>query len=197
MDFHTVDNWSQNKLDRATSSRMGWTDVAFSLQGPILKDMAMHFIQRWNFIYDEKYRIRFSGGERYKKLPELSNAEDPKLRKKMHGIKEKMKVKYGDYSQAGYGGGQHHGSEQYGQHYGSEQYGAPQPTQHQQYHGAVQEDPYAGYDDGEEEGLGDRDGVRCQLLRSASKWSHGTTETEASFPCPAVIWHYSPFTDFI
>jgi len=174
MDFHTVDNWTQNKLNRASSSRMGWTDVAFSIQGPILKDMAMHFIQRWNFIYDEKYRIRFSGGERYKKLPELSNADDPKLRKKMHGIKEKMKVKYGDYSEAGYGG-----------HHGAGSYGAPQQGAYQ-YQGAVQADPYSGYDDGDDEGLGDRDGVRCQFLRSASKWSHGTVETEHSI-CNAYI----------
>lgn len=174
MDFHTVDNWTQNKLDRATSSRMGWSDVAFSLQGPVLKDMAMHFIQRWNFIYDEKYRIRFSGGERYKKLPELSNADDPKMRKKLHGIKEKMKVKYGDYSHAGYGGSPAI----------SGQYGVPQHSEYQ-YHGAVQSD-FSGYDDHGEEGLGDRDGVRCQLLRSASKWSHGTMETEHSI-CNAYI----------
>ena len=127
----------------------------------------MHFIQRWNFIYDEKYRIRFSGGERYKKLPELSNADDPKVRKKLHGIKEKVKVKYGDYSQAGYGGGPTI----------SGQYGTPQDSGYQ-YHGAVQSD-YSGYDE-DEEGLSNRGGVSCQLLRSASKWSHGTTETEVS-----------------
>ncbi|KAI5803358.1 hypothetical protein DFH27DRAFT_555423 [Peziza echinospora] len=167
MDFHTVDNWTQNKLQRTKSSRMGWSDVALSIQGPILKDLAMHFIQRWNFVYDEKYRIRFTGGERYKKLPELSNPDDPKVRKKLHGLKEKAKVKYGGYSQEGYGG-PHHAIPGLGQY---------------PYHGAQEEDP-AG--DSEDEGLGDRDGVRCQILRSASLWSHGTRETEHSI-CNAYI----------
>ncbi|KAF8453731.1 hypothetical protein BDZ91DRAFT_668435 [Kalaharituber pfeilii] len=171
MDFHTVEIWSQNKLDRTKSSRMGWSDVALSIQGPILKDMARHFIQRWNFIYDEKYRIRFTGGERYKKLPELSDAGHPMVKKKLHGIKENVKVKVGNYSHAGYGGYGDHG--QHGQ----------EPSQYQ-YHGAV--DPYSQYGDGDDEGLGDRDGVRCQLLRSASKWSHGTRETEHSI-CNAYI----------
>lgn len=164
MDFHQVENWTQNKLDRSTFSRMGWSDVAFSVQGPILKDLAMHFIQRWNFIYDVKYRIRFSGGERYKKLPELSNADDPKVRRKLHGMKEKMKVKLGDYSHQGYGGGP----------YGQGGYTVPEQSEHP-YEGAVQGSPYVDSDD---EGLGDRDGVRCQLLRSASKWSNGAPQTE-------------------
>ena len=165
MDFHTVDNWTQNKLDRTKSSRMGWTDVALSIQGPILKDMAMQFTQRWNFIYNEKYRIRFTGGERYKKLPEqFSDSADPKVRKNIHGMKEKVKVQFGDYTPAGYGGG-------YSSCGQGEPGAAQQPSQYQPTLDEPQKDE-------DQDALGDRDGVRSQFLRSASKWSHGTRETE-------------------
>ena len=131
--------------------------------------MAMHFIQRWKFIYNEKYRIRFTGGERYKKLPELSDSADPKVRKKIHGTKEKIKVQFGDYTPAGYGGG-------YSSHGQGESGAAQQPSQCQYYRATLDEPQ----EDGDEDGLGDRDGVRCELLRSASKWSHGTRETEVA-----------------
>ncbi|KAF2838276.1 phospholipase D/nuclease [Patellaria atrata CBS 101060] len=58
MDFQDVANWQNNKLDRSNSSRMGWTDVALCLSGPVVQDLQTHFIQRWNFIYDEKYTSR-------------------------------------------------------------------------------------------------------------------------------------------
>ncbi|KAK1544274.1 hypothetical protein CPAR01_04907 [Colletotrichum paranaense] len=54
-DFADVDNWEQNKLDRTKSSRMGWSDVSLSLSGPIVANLADHFVDRWNFIYGEKY----------------------------------------------------------------------------------------------------------------------------------------------
>ncbi|GKT92921.1 Phospholipase d active site motif protein [Colletotrichum tofieldiae] len=54
-DFADVDNWEQNKLDRTKSSRMGWSDVSISLNGPIVQHLADHFVDRWNFIYGEKY----------------------------------------------------------------------------------------------------------------------------------------------
>ncbi|KAI9828785.1 MAG: hypothetical protein M1832_001890 [Thelocarpon impressellum] len=66
MDFDDVPHWQNNKLDRTTSSRMGWSDIAVSLRGPVVEDLAAHFADRWNFIYDEKYSVRKD--ERYSRL---------------------------------------------------------------------------------------------------------------------------------
>lgn len=46
-DFADVANWEQNKLDRTRSSRMGWSDVAVSLDGPIVGSLVHHFVDRW------------------------------------------------------------------------------------------------------------------------------------------------------
>ena len=58
MDFVDVAQWQENKLDRKKSSRMGWSDLSFSLQGPCVQDLKRHFVDRWNFIFDEKYNVR-------------------------------------------------------------------------------------------------------------------------------------------
>ena len=58
MDFADVSHWEQNKLDRKDSSRMGWSDVSICVRGPVVEDFKHHFVQRWNFIYDEKYNVR-------------------------------------------------------------------------------------------------------------------------------------------
>ncbi|KAL7628012.1 hypothetical protein AAE478_002208 [Parahypoxylon ruwenzoriense] len=60
-DFEGVDNWDHNKLDRTKSSRMGWSDIAISLKGPIVGSLISHFTDRWNFIWDEKYSKRDQG----------------------------------------------------------------------------------------------------------------------------------------
>jgi phospholipase D1/2 len=58
MDFDDVVHWQNNKLDRKTSSRMGWSDISISLHGPVVQDLRRHFVDRWNFILDEKYTVR-------------------------------------------------------------------------------------------------------------------------------------------
>ena len=57
-DFQDVAHPDNNKLDRTTSSRMGWSDISISLHGPVVEDLKNHFAQRWNFIYNEKYDVR-------------------------------------------------------------------------------------------------------------------------------------------
>jgi len=76
MDFQDVTHWQNNKLDRTQNSRMGWSDISICLQGPVVQDLQEHFIQRWNFIYDEKYQVRKDA--RYSKLVDLNidGAED-------------------------------------------------------------------------------------------------------------------------
>lgn len=35
---------------------MGWSDLSISLSGPIVHSLVYHFTDRWNYIYDQKYR---------------------------------------------------------------------------------------------------------------------------------------------
>lgn len=58
MDFQDVSHWEQNKLERSKSARMGWSDISISLSGPVVEDLQQHFVERWNFIYNEKYNVR-------------------------------------------------------------------------------------------------------------------------------------------
>ncbi|KAK4160777.1 hypothetical protein QBC43DRAFT_219113 [Cladorrhinum sp. PSN259] len=60
-DFEDVSKWENNKLDRTKSSRMGWSDIALSITGPVLDDLARHFCERWNFIFNRKYTNRDAG----------------------------------------------------------------------------------------------------------------------------------------
>ncbi len=66
MDFQDVAHWQNNKLNRKDSSRMGWSDISISLCGPVVEDLRAHFVERWNFIYDEKYDVRSEA--RYSRL---------------------------------------------------------------------------------------------------------------------------------
>lgn len=59
-DFQSVDHWEENKLDRTQSSRMGWSDVALCLSGPVVQDLRTHFTQRYNFIWDNKFVVKKS-----------------------------------------------------------------------------------------------------------------------------------------
>ncbi|KAI1754058.1 phospholipase [Xylaria castorea] len=65
-DFEGVENWDHNQLDRAQNSRMGWSDIAISLNGPIVQSLITHFTDRWNFIFDEKYNEKDPG--KYRRL---------------------------------------------------------------------------------------------------------------------------------
>ncbi|KAL7358887.1 phospholipase D Active site domain-containing protein [Histoplasma ohiense] len=66
LDFQDVLHWENNTLDRKSNSRMGWSDISVSLYGPAVEDLRRHFVERWNFIYDEKYNVRQD--TRYSKL---------------------------------------------------------------------------------------------------------------------------------
>ena len=51
---------------------MGWSDISISLSGPVVEDLQAHFVERWNFIYDEKYDVRKD--VRYSRLTFTQNA---------------------------------------------------------------------------------------------------------------------------
>ena len=66
LDFQDVVHWENNQLDRKTMSRMGWSDISVSLHGAAVEDLRRHFVERWNFIYDSKYKVR--SDSRYARL---------------------------------------------------------------------------------------------------------------------------------
>jgi phospholipase D1/2 len=53
-------------VDRTKSSRMGWTDISISLIGPVVDSLQLHFADRWNYIFGQKYDAK--DGEKYSLL---------------------------------------------------------------------------------------------------------------------------------
>lgn len=56
---------------------MGWTDVALSLHGSVVQDLRSMFVERWNFIFKEKYEEQRQ--EKYSPLdlPYLESGNGP------------------------------------------------------------------------------------------------------------------------
>ncbi|KAF7542350.1 hypothetical protein G7Z17_g11650 [Cylindrodendrum hubeiense] len=73
-DFADVKDWEKNQLDRTKSSRMGWSDVALSMNGQIVHNLVGHFEDRWNFIYAAKYKNKNPG--KYSKLEVNAQVSD-------------------------------------------------------------------------------------------------------------------------
>lgn len=48
-DFSDVDTIFKPLVDKNTTPRMPWRDIAVRLMGPVTKDVSRHFIQYWNF----------------------------------------------------------------------------------------------------------------------------------------------------
>ena len=46
----------QDNADRLTTPRMPWHDLGLGVSGPAARDVARHFIQRWNHLKSEKLR---------------------------------------------------------------------------------------------------------------------------------------------
>lgn len=132
---------------------MGWSDVAFSLIGPTVRDLQRHFLERWNFIYYSKYEVR--NQPRFQPLDEGILHErghyrgkiKGKVHDKMHNIGKRL--------------------------LDGRDYPPPPPS------GGARgyEEERAGYQDGNFEDL---EGVTCQIVRSSAKWSHGLDVTEHS-----------------
>ena len=47
----------QDNADRMTTPRMPWHDIGLSVTGLPARDVARHFIQRWNHLKSEKLRF--------------------------------------------------------------------------------------------------------------------------------------------
>lgn len=53
-DFINVAQFHKTLVDRTSTPRMPWHDVTLGVVGPIARDVARHFIQRWNFLKSTK-----------------------------------------------------------------------------------------------------------------------------------------------
>jgi phosphatidylserine/phosphatidylglycerophosphate/cardiolipin synthase-like enzyme len=49
-----VSQYQKTLVDKKTTPRMPWHDVTLGVVGPIARDIARHFIQRWNFLKSTK-----------------------------------------------------------------------------------------------------------------------------------------------
>lgn len=55
-DFENVQAWAGNQQARLELPRMPWHDIHCQIVGPAVMDIAQHFVERWNFSRDLKYR---------------------------------------------------------------------------------------------------------------------------------------------
>lgn len=46
---------------------MGWSDISISLTGPIVNSTILHFTDRWNYIWGQKYNTE-ENANKYQKL---------------------------------------------------------------------------------------------------------------------------------
>ena len=189
MDFQDVAHWQNNKLDRTKNSRMGWTDVSLCLTGPVVQDLRTHFVQRWNFIYDEKYNVR--NDVRYSRLAlngaPTTGAYPPQPSGQYSGgappgqyypppPQQSRGLDEGEEGERGFGGDGEGGGER--GFFGGRGGGLQQKILERVGDGMRKiEQRYgqqAGYPD--EQGgqsYGPQSGVACQITRSCAKWSHG------------------------
>jgi phospholipase D1/2 len=145
-DFQDVTQWENNQLDRTKGSRMGWSDVSLSLIGPAVEDLKEHFVERWNFTYSEKYHSR--PDPRYTRLEHISipGEYDIPPQGTMSG------------TGSGYGSGAERGVTEIKDRFKE--------------HFHRLEDKIQDYGPGRE--LPGHSGFSCQIVRSCTKWSHGS-----------------------
>ncbi|GAA93975.1 uncharacterized protein L969DRAFT_322779 [Mixia osmundae IAM 14324] len=109
-DFVDVAHWLSNQQSRLTMPRMPWHDVHTMLAGPVVLDIAQHFVERWNFIRFLKYR----GGHQYHvlafphhpldEMPDESVHRHPHLDTFMQGVHYYKHALDRDETQMRYGG---------------------------------------------------------------------------------------------
>lgn len=53
----SLNTFISDTVDRHTTPRMPWHDIGLFVQGAAARDVARHFIQRWNFTKVNKYFV--------------------------------------------------------------------------------------------------------------------------------------------
>ncbi|KAF1836290.1 phospholipase D/nuclease [Decorospora gaudefroyi] len=174
LDFQDVGNWENNKLDRTESSRMGWSDVALCVAGPVVQDLRTHFAQRWNFIYDEKYSIKAT---RYARLPETSSGAQQGGVYSPHPM-EQRGFEDEDEGQRGFGRDEEGERGLFGHDSGGGHFRQKMFNKFDQYEQEYGQ--HHAYHESHAEHSSQRGGVDCQITRSSAKWSHNLISTERS-----------------
>lgn len=59
-DFYGLDKPYESMYDRDTVPRMPWHDVHMLTSGKVARDLARHFVQRWNYLLRQKRPSRFT-----------------------------------------------------------------------------------------------------------------------------------------
>ncbi|MCJ1281593.1 hypothetical protein MMC26_000913 [Xylographa opegraphella] len=152
--------WKNNSLNRTESSRMGWSDISIGLRGPAVEDLKAHFVERWNFIYKEKYDV--GGDSRYSAIA---------VQQSTHGLMTHMKSGL-------------HNLEAHAKHLrasgsssSTNAIGAMNDRVTDRTQEAEAEAEAAPF--GETTASGSHAGAACQVVRSCTNWSHGV-DTEHS-----------------
>lgn len=57
-DFYKVSQYDMELIDKQSAPRMPWHDIHTAMTGPPARDIARHFIQRWNFIKSNRAKER-------------------------------------------------------------------------------------------------------------------------------------------
>ncbi|KAL0081875.1 hypothetical protein J3Q64DRAFT_1643019, partial [Phycomyces blakesleeanus] len=57
-DFKNVSQYNISLIDKKTTPRMPWHDVHVAMLGPPARDIARHFVQRWNFVKSTRAKDR-------------------------------------------------------------------------------------------------------------------------------------------
>ncbi|KAL8815843.1 MAG: hypothetical protein Q9223_005063 [Gallowayella weberi] len=218
LDFQDVSHWQNNKLDRTTTSRMGWSDISVCLRGPVVEDLRTHFVERWNFIYDEKYNVRkdvrysrltfnrnqagtyqqtspLQGTQSYQPYPQRQPSPQPQTFQYQasaspYGRNNQDTGQYFPPPPSSSRGVDSDEDESASRGFGS----SGRDERHHRHHHIEQEvDEMAGavrdrfsegvqrigdhYDHHQRPQGGFQDaGISCQIVRSCSKWSHGSTK---------------------
>lgn len=60
-DFHTLNKPGEDMYDRGKIPRMPWHDVGMQVVGQPARDLARHFIERWNYLLRIKVNTPPSG----------------------------------------------------------------------------------------------------------------------------------------
>jgi phospholipase D1/2 len=169
-DFEDVSKFDMNKLKRTESSRMGWSDLSICIQGPMIEDLRAHFVQRWNFIYNEKYDVRKDG--RYQALT-LAESDVPDGYYKLDGktVKHVKEVDVEDEDREADTREQEH----HHHFHLPNRSGSLYDTVHKALPKGLGGTRGIDVDAGQHPG-----GMSVQLVRSCTRWSNGSS-TEVSF----------------
>ncbi|KAI8981744.1 hypothetical protein BDF20DRAFT_911999 [Mycotypha africana] len=79
-DFHKVSQYDMELINKNHAPRMPWHDIHTAMVGPPARDIARHFVQRWNFIKSNRAKERTDIPFLLPKGEYVANADEIKFR---------------------------------------------------------------------------------------------------------------------